>query len=216
MALSTGETSLKNYPIAERITYLSLLATLAAADGVAEPAEVDSLAQLCQAACLGQETTQNIIRIAQGQSQPQATLNLEILKKSELRFTFLLDTILLAYADGKMEEAETQEIQNFAQLFEVKPQQLSILYDFGKELFEAKKRNASQQELQAIGKKYAEVFEVSNMDARALFLGGANYGFSGVMKGVTQALGVAFDYATTGLKATYTGVKALWGKLAAK
>lgn len=216
MALSTGETSLKNYSIVERITYLSLLATLAAADGVAEPGEVDSLTQLCQSACLGEETTKNVIRIAEGHIQPQATLNLETLKKSELRFTFMLDTILLAYADGEIEEAETQEIQAFAQLFEVKPEQLAILYDFGKDLFEAKNRNASPEELQAIGKKYAEVFEVSNMDAQALFLGGVNYGFAGVMTGVTQTLGVALDYVATGLKATYKGVKSLWGKFAAK
>ncbi|MCS6904870.1 MAG: TerB family tellurite resistance protein [Bacteroidia bacterium] len=216
MALSSGETSLKNYPIAERISYLSLLATLAAADGIAEAEEIENLTKLCQAACLGEETTNNILKIAQGQSELDFNANIELLKKSELRFTFILDTILLAHADGEVEEKETQEIQKFSELLEIQASQLSVLHSFAKDLHEAKVRNATPEELEALGKKYAEIFEVSKMDAKALFLGGIGYGFSSIMSGITKGVGVAVDYVTTGLKATYRGVKSLWNKLTSK
>lgn len=113
-------------PLAERIDYLTVIASMAGADVVLDRSELDQLEALCRALEIPAEAAEKIVDTAR---QPTRTVvrHIENLRSSPLRFALLTDCIALAYADGKYVAGERAEIHTLASELGVTEEQVAAL-----------------------------------------------------------------------------------------
>ncbi|MDX5483020.1 MAG: TerB family tellurite resistance protein [Hymenobacteraceae bacterium] len=123
-------TLLKDYSMEERGAYLAALATVASVDGHASEEELEFLRILCEAADMPENVEQEVVSIARNPSQISLQRALDVLKKSQLRFSFVTDIISFAKADGQYTQEEQKHIQEMATYLGVDQQQYSVLEQF--------------------------------------------------------------------------------------
>ncbi|MFD2247060.1 TerB family tellurite resistance protein [Pontibacter ruber] len=121
---------LKDYSMEERGAYLASLATIASADGHASDEELEFLKLLSEAAEMPENTQQEVLEIAKNPSQISLQRALDVLKKSQLRFSFITDIISFAKSDGQYTADEQKRIQEMANYLGVDQKQYSILEQF--------------------------------------------------------------------------------------
>lgn len=123
-------TLLKDYSLEEKGAYFGALATMASADGKATEEETNFLQLMAEAAELPENLQQEVVQIAQNPSQISLQQCLDVLKKSQLRFSFVTDIISFAKADGQYSPEEQQHIQQISQYLGIDQKQFSILDQF--------------------------------------------------------------------------------------
>lgn len=123
-------TLLKDYSLEEKGAYLAALATIASADGNASAEELEFLQLMGEAAELPENLRQEVVQVAQNPNQISLQRCLDVLKKSQLRFSFITDIISFAKADGKYSPEEEQRIKEIATYLGVDQKQFSILGQF--------------------------------------------------------------------------------------
>lgn len=129
--METQETQLlKDYSENEKAAYLGAIASVASADRVASPAETEFLTLLSQSAGLSAEGQQEVLAAAQDPSNLSIRQCLDILKNSDLRFSFITDVMAFAKADGKLDAQEQSKIQEMAQYLNINQQQFGALQQF--------------------------------------------------------------------------------------
>jgi uncharacterized tellurite resistance protein B-like protein len=121
---------LKDYSENEKAAYLGAIASVASADRVASPEEVEFLTLLSQSAGLSASGQQEVIAAAQDSSNISVRQCLDILKNSDLRFSFITDVMSFAKADGKLDAQEQSKIQEMAQYLNINQQQVGALQQF--------------------------------------------------------------------------------------
>jgi len=121
---------LKDYSEQEKAAYLGAIASVASADRVASPEEVQFLTLLAQSAGISAEGQQEVIAAAHDSSNISIRQCLDILKNSELRFSFITDVMSFAKADGKLDAQEQSKIQEMAQYLNINQQQFGALQQF--------------------------------------------------------------------------------------
>lgn len=133
-------TLLKYYSQEEKAAYFGALATIASADGHASPEELEYLEMMAQAAELPDNVKHELVSIAQNPSQINLQKCLEVLKKSQLRFSFVSDIISFAKADGQYTADEQQHIQQMSDYLDINQEQFSILDQFVNKANDAQKQ----------------------------------------------------------------------------
>lgn len=131
---------LKNYSLPERGAYLGALATMALADGNVSAQELEFLDLVSQAAELPPTMQQEVRQIANDPSQVSMQKCLDVLKGSQLRFSFITDVISLAKADGQYAAQEQQRMEEMAAYLQVSQEQFSILNQFVNKAGEAQQQ----------------------------------------------------------------------------
>ncbi|QCR21073.1 TerB family tellurite resistance protein [Pontibacter sp. SGAir0037] len=131
---------LKNYTMEEKGAYFGALATMASADGKASQEELEFLQLMGEAAELPENVQLEVVQVAQNPSQINLQKCLDVLKRSQLRFSFITDIISFAKADGQYTTEEQQRIQEMAQYLEVDQKQYSMLEQFVNKADEAKQQ----------------------------------------------------------------------------
>jgi uncharacterized tellurite resistance protein B-like protein len=123
-------------PLAERVDYLMIIASMAGADVSIAPEELQKLRDLCSALQLPERESELILSTAR---RPTASIerHLDALKSSPLRFTLLSDCLSLAYADGEYAKSERKEIATLASALGVDAAQLSTLEECALSMAEA-------------------------------------------------------------------------------
>jgi uncharacterized tellurite resistance protein B-like protein len=132
-------TLLKDYTIEEKGAYLAALASVASADGHASEEELEFLRVLSEAAEMPENVEEEVISIAKNPSQISVQRVLDVLKKSQLRFSFITDIISFAKADGEYSQEEQKRIQEMASYLGVDQKQYSLLEQFVDKADEAQK-----------------------------------------------------------------------------
>ena len=126
-------TILEGYSDEEKGAYLGAIASLATADRQASEEELSYLEALSESADLSDEQKKLITDAANSQmSDADLKRCLDVLKKSELRFSLVSDIIAFAEADQSYSEDEKQTVQKIAQYLGVNQQQFSVLDQFTK------------------------------------------------------------------------------------
>ncbi len=126
-------TILEGYSDLEKGAYLGAIASLATADRTASPEELEYIEALCESANLSEEQNALIRNAAVIQmSDDELNRCLDILKKSDLRFSFVSDLIAFAEADKEYSEEEKQTVQQMASYLSVNTDQFSVLDQFTK------------------------------------------------------------------------------------
>jgi uncharacterized tellurite resistance protein B-like protein len=121
---------LKDYTMEERGAYMAALATIASADGHASDEEIEFLKLLVEAAEMPENVEQEIVQVAKNPSQISLQRALDVLKKSQLRFSFITDIISFAKSDGQYTADEQKRIQEMANYLGVDQKQYSVLEQF--------------------------------------------------------------------------------------
>ncbi|PRY04967.1 tellurite resistance protein TerB [Pontibacter ummariensis] len=133
-------TLLKDYPLEEKGAYFGALASLASADGKTTEEELEFLALMGEAADLPENVQQEVEMIAKNPSQINVQQCLDVLKRSQLRFSFVTDIISFAKADGHYAQEEQKEIQQMADYLGVNQKQYSILEQYVNKADEAQQQ----------------------------------------------------------------------------
>ncbi|WP_162053429.1 tellurite resistance TerB family protein [Pontibacter pamirensis] len=131
---------LKDYSMEEKGAYFGALATMASADGQTTEEELEFLSLMSEAAELPENVQQEVIHIAKNPSQINVQKCLDVLKGSQLRFSFITDIISFAKADGHYSPEEQKEIQRMADYLQVNQKQYSILEQYVSKADEAQKQ----------------------------------------------------------------------------
>ena len=92
----------------EKGAYLGAIASIATADRQASEEEMEYVAQLCEAADLSPDQKESVMRAATELSSDELTRCLDILKKSDLRFSLVTDLMAFAKSDENYNEAEQE------------------------------------------------------------------------------------------------------------
>lgn len=127
---SQDQILLKDYSNEEKAAYFGALAIFASVDGHASPEELEFLQIMAEAAELPYKAQFELEQVANKQDSISLQKCLDILKKSELRFSFVTDIISFAKSDGKYTEEEKEKIKEIADFLNINQDQFSILDTF--------------------------------------------------------------------------------------
>jgi len=134
---------LKDYSENEKVAYLGAIASVASADRSASAEEIEFLTLLSQSAGLSGAAQQEVVAAAQDSSNISIKQCLDVLKNSELRFSFITDVMAFAKADGKLDAQEQSKIQEMAQYLQINQQQFGALQQFVHKAEEAQQHGES-------------------------------------------------------------------------
>lgn len=126
---------LKNYPEDQKIDYLCLVASIAAADGVMSNDEISILREFCEHIGIGEPGIGVILGTIADLSVLDGQATLSRLAHTSLKFTLLTDMLCMAYADGRISPAEREEIHNLAAKLEISPEQIRAVDEYLKSFF---------------------------------------------------------------------------------
>ena len=111
-----------------RIEYIGALASLVLADGEPHPEELRRLRQLCAALGLGEASWATVECAIAGPNFARIEETLRIFKDNDgLRFHLMLDALVVAFADGKLDASESLELAGFASVLGFTSEQVLAL-----------------------------------------------------------------------------------------
>ena len=121
---------LKDYSDTEKGAYLGAIASIASADREASEQEIKFLAALSESAGLSQESTHAVLGAAKDPANLSVQKCLDVLKGSDLRYSFITDIMSFAKADGTLSGEEEELIKGMADYLGVNQQQYGVLKQF--------------------------------------------------------------------------------------
>ena len=118
----------RELPEAERIDYLSVVASLVLADHEVDEKEIARLRDLCRTLGVSDAGQEAVLAAA---ARPEPEVLDEILARLKrnvpLRYSLLTDAVVIVFADGKVADAEPQEIARLGRALEVAPFQIGLI-----------------------------------------------------------------------------------------
>ena len=165
-----GKQSLKDYPEQEKAAYLAAVASMGTPEDKASPEEEEFLADLCEEAGLTQADKEEVIMEARNPANDGFERNLDFLRNSDLKYSFVVDILSFAKADGQYTEAEKQKIHRMADRLGISIEQYNALYEYVEKAEKAQGEEASQEGfLESTGLK--QKFENLNIPVKGLLTG---------------------------------------------
>jgi uncharacterized tellurite resistance protein B-like protein len=128
--LNTSERLLEGHTDEEKAAYLSAIASLATADREASEEELTHIQELCREADLSPQQMNYVMDAARDVSGTELRRSLDVLKRSDLRFSLITDLIALAEADDEYTDEERRNIEQMANYLNVDQKQRSLLDQF--------------------------------------------------------------------------------------
>lgn len=166
----TGKQSLKDYPEKEKTAYLAAVASMATPEDKASKEEEEFLADLCEEAGLTQRDTEQVLMEARDPANNGFIHNLDFLRNSELKFSFVVDVLSYAKADGHFSDEEKQKIHRMADHLGISIEQYNVLYEYVEKAEKAQGEETSQEGfLENSGLK--QKFEKLNIPVKGLLSG---------------------------------------------
>lgn len=112
---------------AERVDYLSVVASMAFADADADERELGRVRDMCKDLELSPEGVDRVISAATNDHDETIDAALDRLSSSDLRYALLIDALDIAYADDEVVESEAAELEALAQRLGISHVQLAQL-----------------------------------------------------------------------------------------
>ncbi|WP_017733914.1 tellurite resistance TerB family protein [Nafulsella turpanensis] len=166
----TGKQSLKDYPEKEKTAYLAAVASMATPEDKASAEEEEFLADLCEEAGLTQRDTEEVIMEARDPVNDGFARNLDFLRNSELKYSFVVDVLSYAKADGHFSDEEKKKIHRMADRLGISIEQYNALQEYVEKAEQAQGAETTQEGfLENTGLK--QKFEKLNIPVRGLLSG---------------------------------------------
>jgi len=186
----------------EKGAYLGAIASIATADRQASEEEMEYIAGLCEAADLSTEQKESVMRAATELSSDELTRCLDILKKSDLRFSLVADLIAFGKSDENYNEAEQTNVKKIAVYLGVDEQQFSLLDQFAektkaKDIASPVSENNHQYFLSSLGMK--QKLESAGINGSSLMKGLIGFAAPMILSGLfSRGLGRGRSSASAG------------------
>jgi len=100
----------------ERIDYLTAVASIAFADGTTDREELARINEMCAELGVTGEGAERVTAAASAPDRAQVEGILGRFAKTKLRVTMLIDAMVVAYADGRVDTGEAAEIARYAKV----------------------------------------------------------------------------------------------------
>lgn len=174
----------------EKGAYLGAIASIATADRQASEEEMDYIAELCDAADLSPQQKDAVMRAATELSSDELTRCLDILRKSDLRFSLVTDLIAFAKSDENYNEAEQENVRRIAAYIDVNEQQFSLLDQFAEKAKTAQLpsgENNNQHFLSSLGMK--EKLKGAGINGNSLLKGLIGFAAPMILSGLLSSRG---------------------------
>ena len=207
------------YPEDEKIDYLSLVASIAAADGKITDDEISTLREFCDTIGIGEAGTGLIIAALEDPSMVDVQAILERLSHTDLKFTLLTDMLFMAHADGIVSPGEEEEISKIAAKLQIAKEQISAIERYVNAVLTA--QQSSQADWKLKGSEIAGVLASTGVPLGAVAISGSFLSVQGIAAGLTAlglglglipGIGVALSLGV----GSYFGVRWLFKKIAGK
>ena len=114
----------------EKGAYLCAIASIASADRCASPVELQYLSDLCDVAELSEKQKATVLLAAEDESGRDLTQCLDVLKKSELKYSLVTDLMAFAKSDGDYSDEERASVERISKYLGIDEQQASLLDEF--------------------------------------------------------------------------------------
>jgi len=215
--MDTQQHPLSRYPEDERVDYLRIVGTLAAADGRIADSEITTLRTFCETIGISGIGIGMILVAVENPAVVEVQIILTRLIKTALKFTLLTDMLFLAQADGIVCPKEQAEIQKIAAWLQIAPAQLDVLNTYVEVVIAAQQSQRAEAKWQNRGRELAAEFAGIGIPVGAVAIAGSLMG--GRISAGLNALGQGLDMltgvsATVSLRATsYVGVRWLLKQL---
>lgn len=129
---------LEEYSDLEKGAYLGAISSIATADHSATDEEIEYIMALAKSAGLSEEQKQAVARAATELTGQELKNCLDILKKSDLKFSLVTDLISFAEADKNFSDEEKANVEKISSYLGINQQQFSLLDQFVKKTAETK------------------------------------------------------------------------------
>lgn len=174
-----------DYPEVERVKYLVIVASMAAADKKLAVEEFKHIEELCRNFKLEQKSQATVLAAAKN---PPSNIRdtLEDFRNSDLRFALMIDSLFLAYADNVVIDAEESEIKKLAEFLRISEDQLSTLRKYIEAVRRAEKVGTRLNNLKKLGTEIAADFAATGIPIGAVAISGSVFGLSAA--GITSGL----------------------------
>ena len=113
--------------IEDRIDYLVAVASIAFADGTTDRSELLKISELCAELGVTGDGAQRVASAASVPYREQIEHILGRFRQSGLRVTLLIDAMVVAYADDKVDTGEVAEIARFAKALDLDTAQAVLI-----------------------------------------------------------------------------------------
>jgi tellurite resistance protein len=121
---------LEGYSDQEKGAYFGAIASIATADRQASDEELQYIIALCDAADISKSQKEAVIRASSELTGEELKKCLDILSKSDLKFSLVTDLIAFAKSDNNYGEEEQQKVKEISQYLGVDQNQFSLLNEF--------------------------------------------------------------------------------------
>ncbi len=122
-----------NYPQPLRVSYLTVLASVASANHDNSEEEIIFMQQICALSEVGEAGIREVEAAMKQADQARLKTHLTALKESDLKFSLMADMINLAYADGNIDAQETAQIKKLNTLLGLTDDQFSTISKYVEE-----------------------------------------------------------------------------------
>ena len=208
---------LANYPEVERVDYLSIVASIAAADDKVTDEEITKIREFCETIGIGEIGLGMIISAVGDPSVIDIEPILARLSKSDLRFTLLTDMLFMAHADGIFVPSEEEEIRRIASMLNINQKQIDAMNKYVEAVLLAQSSNRAKSDWKRLGSEIAGVLASAGVPLGAVAIAGTVFGNGitaglaalGMGLGITTGVGVAISIGV----GSYFGVRWLFNKL---
>ena len=211
---------LSDYPEGEKVDYLCLIASMAAADNVISDDELTQLRTFCETAGVDAMDVGLILSAAADPSFLDTPAILQRLSETELRFTLLSDLLFMAHADGIVSPEEEVDIQYIARHLDISQEQLAATELYVKNVVAAQKADGIKKDWAAIGSEVAAALAGAGVPLGAVAISGCLCGAGaaelsraltalGMGLGLTPGIGIVLSLGVC----SYFGVRHLFKKL---
>lgn len=117
-------------PVAERVDYAVVLATMTAVDGEIRAEELAGVRALCRRLDLDAQQTESAIRAAQHPDADKVQQIVRRVRGSSLRVSLLTDLLFIAKADREFTDKERREIENVANELGIHRHQMEAIENY--------------------------------------------------------------------------------------
>ncbi len=114
----------RSEPLASRLAYAAVVATLATADKDVDVSELEDVRLLCKDLDIPDDAVDGIVARARRGDHDDIVVELRRLRESPLRFTVLTDMVVLGFADGRYSMDERRRVRAYATVLGVPDDQV--------------------------------------------------------------------------------------------
>jgi uncharacterized tellurite resistance protein B-like protein len=200
---------LASYPEVERIDYLSIVTSIASADGKVTDDEITKIREFCGAIGIGEIGIGMIIAAVEDPSIVDLQPILTRLSQTDLKFTLLTDMLFMAHADGIVVPGEEEEIRKIASMLNITQEQIEAINKYVEAVISAQHADRSESDWKELGCDIAGILASTGVPLGAVAIAGTVFG-NGLVSGLT-ALGMGMGLATGAGVAVSIGVCSYFG-----